>query len=582
MATRKNMNNPLPYLKPRVLFQAVFAGYFLLAMHYFSPNMGGYGLYLPFNVIGWMFIATLIGLGFWQISRTGNIEMSKMQILCWIGFLFFLLPLLYSINEISYRTTSRIMFLLGGLGFYSTLVQFRFKLSERFTLLYIILGAIAMQSILGVVQYYGLGSDNYFLLMKKTRPYGSFQQNNVMTTFMATGVGLSLYMIGKDPEILRQKWKQYLSLLMPLTGSLIIVVVKSKAGFLGLFVVLLLMLPSFNVKEKLYQRWFMMLVVGLITGWLSPTVYQIVQPKGSLYTREFADQIKTTKSRAEVYEISFDIWRDNPVTGVGYGKFPRVFREYIASRRAKATGDDYTMEEYWDHPHNETLLWLSEGGIAPFLGLLIFAGAYLIMLFRVHWQEALPFMGLIMPILLHTQFEYPFDHSLAHWITFLTLVYLPDIQDNMRYQYGLHKVMIIPALVIPLMVFDYMGTTLKNSSILTRFQGTGSNDYGLLLQVKEPGALHLKYDNSVLKAVMYSAMMTKDKAALELFLEKGEEYLRHSPKKHVYRAMEIVLKNMGRDEEAKIVVKRARHMNPDTWEYPEYQISHSDTTGLLP
>ena len=135
MAAKKNMNNLLPYLKPRVLFQVVFAGYFLLAMHYFLPNMGGYGLYLPYNVIGWMFIATLIGLGFWQISRTGFIELSKTQVLFSIGFLFCLLPLAYSINEISYRTTSRVMFLLGGLGFYTPLVQFRFNQSERFTLL---------------------------------------------------------------------------------------------------------------------------------------------------------------------------------------------------------------------------------------------------------------------------------------------------------------------------------------------------------------------------------------------------------------------------------------------------------------
>ena len=159
------------YLKPIVLFKAVFAGYFLIGMHYFQYNTGGYGLYLPYNVVGWMFVGTLIGLGFWQISRTGVIVSSKTMILAWIGFLFFLLPLVYPINEIAYRTTSRIIFLLGGLVFYSALVQFRFSNLERFTFLYIILGAVAIESFLGLIQYYGLGSENYFLLMKKTRPY---------------------------------------------------------------------------------------------------------------------------------------------------------------------------------------------------------------------------------------------------------------------------------------------------------------------------------------------------------------------------------------------------------------------------
>ena len=161
------MNKIIPDLNPKNLFKAVFAGYFLLVMHYYLPNMGGYGLYLPYNVIGWMFIATLIGLGFWQISKTGFITLSKTQILFSIGFLFCLLPLAYSINEISYRTTSRVMFLAGGLAFYTALVQFRFNQSERFTLFYIILGAVTMQSILGVVQYYGLGPGDHFLLVKR-------------------------------------------------------------------------------------------------------------------------------------------------------------------------------------------------------------------------------------------------------------------------------------------------------------------------------------------------------------------------------------------------------------------------------
>ena len=95
------MNKIIPDLNPKNLFKSVFAGYFLLVMHYYLPNMGGYGLYLPYNVIGWMFVATLIGLGLWQVSRTKNIELSKTMVLFWVGFLFILLPLTYPNKEIS-------------------------------------------------------------------------------------------------------------------------------------------------------------------------------------------------------------------------------------------------------------------------------------------------------------------------------------------------------------------------------------------------------------------------------------------------------------------------------------------------
>ena len=570
------MNKIIPDLNPKNLFKAVFAGYFLLVMHYYLPNMGGHGLYLPYNVIGWMFIATLIGLGFWQISKTGFITLSKTQILFSIGFLFCLLPLAYSINEISYRTTSRVMFLAGGLAFYTALVQFRFNQSERFTLFYIILGAITMQSILGVVQYYGLGSEDHFLMVKKTFPYGSFQQKNVMTIFMATGMAIGLFLIGKDHELASSRLKRWLVLLPPLTGSIIIMAIKSKAGYIGLLVIFPLLLPTINVKEKLYQRWFMVLVTGLIIGFFSPRAYQFLQssaqsegqtetqPEGALYTRDLGSQIKTVNTRIDMYEITFDIWKDNPLIGIGYGKWPRIFREYHASRRANATGSDYFMGEYLDHPHNETLLWLSEGGIAPFLGLLIFAGGYLIMVFRLKWKDVLSCLALVMPIFLHTQFELPFDISLAHWIVFLTLCHFPDDQENMRYRYNLHKTMIIPALVIPFMVYYYMGTTLRINSIISRFEHTGMKNYDLLLQVKNPGALHLKYDNYVLKTMLDFGMKTKNEKSLQLFLEKAEEFVRRSPILHVYNGMMRALLALGREDEARDVVERARYLYPDT------------------
>ena len=576
---QKNIEIVQGYLKPIVLFKAVFAGYFLMGMHYFQYNTGGYGLYLPYNVVGWMFVGTLIGLGFWQISRSGIIVSSKTMVLAWIGFLFFMIPLLYSINEISYRTVPRILFMLGGLAFYSALVQFRFSNTEKITFLYFILGAVAIESFLGLIQYYGLGSENYFLLMKKTRPYGIFQQVNIVTTFMATGIGISLYLVGKDPGLVTSIWRRWLVFLVPLTATVIIISIKSKAGYAGLFVILLLQLPFVKIGLRFYRLWFIMLFIGLAIGWLSPTVHQSIQQEDGLYTRSMANQISSVNRRLLLFTTTFNIWKDNPITGVGYGKFPKLYREYSASRRAKEPGFDYDGGTFVYHPHNEILLWLSEGGIAPLVGLLIFAGTYLIMVFRVHWKDALPSLALVMPILLHTQFEYPFDLSLAHWITFLLLVYLPDIRDTNQYRSGLCKAMIIPAVCVPLLLYYNMGKTLRNNSILTQFKYTGRKDYGLLLQIKDPGLLQVKYDDFILKALLYLGLETKNKETLQLFLEKGEEFLMYTPRLHVYEAMEIALMSMGREEEAQAMAERARYLFPNTYkELHEYQQSPSNKT----
>ena len=124
--------------------------------------------------------------------------------------------------------------------------------------------------------------------------------------------------------------------------------------------------------------------------------------------------------------------------------------------------------------------------------------------------------------------------------------------------------MIIPALVIPLMVYYYMGTTLRINSIISRFEHTGMKNYDLLLQVKDSGALHLKYDNYVLKTMLDFGMDTKNEETLKLFLDKGEEFVQRSPILHVYNGMMEALLVMSREEEAKAMVERARYLYPDT------------------
>ena len=62
---------------------------------------------------------------------------------------------------------------------------------------------------------------------------------------------------------------------------------------------------------------------------------------------------------------------DKKVFGVGYGRFPREIRNYLAKLRSRSPESDFKISEYIDHPHNEMLLWVSEGGVAPLIGFII-------------------------------------------------------------------------------------------------------------------------------------------------------------------------------------------------------------------
>jgi O-antigen polymerase len=118
------MNVQIQKINPNTLFKIVFAGYLLGGMHFTMHHPGGYGLYLPFNTVGWMFISALIGIGFWQIAISEKIIFTRFHIFCWIGFGLMCLPLLYQNNENSGLVLHRFLGLGGGFLLYLSFQQF--------------------------------------------------------------------------------------------------------------------------------------------------------------------------------------------------------------------------------------------------------------------------------------------------------------------------------------------------------------------------------------------------------------------------------------------------------------------------
>jgi len=144
------MNKIIPDLNPKNLFKAIFTLYMLVGMHFNMEHVGGYGLYLPFNIIGWMFVSLLIGLGFWQIGKSGKISFSQFHCLCWIGFGLMCLPLLYPNNEYADFAVMRLLGLSGGLLLYLSFQQYQFTRKECYWFLYVILGSVLIQIFLSV------------------------------------------------------------------------------------------------------------------------------------------------------------------------------------------------------------------------------------------------------------------------------------------------------------------------------------------------------------------------------------------------------------------------------------------------
>ena len=239
------------------LFAIVSALYWLVGMHLFMYNPGGQGLYLPFNAWGWIFASLTMGLGLWTVSQKGKLSFSPLQKGLWAGAFLLLLPLLYPGFELKAQALPRILGLLAGLLFLFCLYQWPLSRSDRDKWLHLLLGAVALEALLGLVQYYLLEPGNWMGYdTKSNRPYGIFQQPNVMATFMATGLALASWLqLRSDGQV----WLKALRYGVVLAASLLLTALQSRAGMLGGLLALLLLAPQLLRR----RQWMIFVLVAL-------------------------------------------------------------------------------------------------------------------------------------------------------------------------------------------------------------------------------------------------------------------------------------------------------------------------------
>ena len=180
----------------RKAFLITFGVYMLIGMHYLQHNLGGSGIHLPFNAIGWIFISILMGIGWWQAKLQAELVYSRLSLMFVMATLVMLIPLLYADPIVVGLSYGRLLGLIGGLLFFIALQQLQLNQQQRLMLLYLILGAVFVEATFSLVQYYGLPVNNTFGYDKiANRPYGIFQQPNVAASFLATGIALTLYLL---------------------------------------------------------------------------------------------------------------------------------------------------------------------------------------------------------------------------------------------------------------------------------------------------------------------------------------------------------------------------------------------------
>jgi len=547
----------------RSLYLGLLGSYLLLVMHVFLnivfDGQGVRGFYLPFNMLGWIFISVLIGVGLWQIARSRQLVMSPLLVGSWVGFLLLLVPLFYPNSEFREQAIPRFFCIAGGLLFYFSLLQWRFDAATRISLMYLILGAVLVEVGLGVMQYFVLGEDNWMMYdTRLNRPYGIFQMPNVLSSFLATGLALALYLLRWDTASVQIRWRQAMIAVALLGIPLLLVVILSRAGQVGALLASALLLPVLWRHERRVAVWAgVAILISLVAGLLclmfvhmgrNPETYQL-----------------TTSSRLLYWTHVLEMIRETPWLGIGYRGFETHFVHHYYDIARLRPGMPF-IEQGLDHPHNELLFWTIEGGVVAALGLLVAAGIYLRQLCRVPaWSKRISLLAMLLPILFHTLVELPLYYSLAHGIVFLILVWLVDEESSMVREHAFTHGWLprTLAVIIPLLVIPFMGTGLQTAWLVTQYEREGQRSPELLQQVTNPLPWKLLVEYYQYSHRLQVARQTNNRMELEAYVDWVTGLIAYRPRLYFFHQLAAVLRELGRESQARYWETEARRLFPD-------------------
>lgn len=551
----------LPLNKP---FLFLVGATFLLAMHFFMPNPGGAGLALSFNPATWLSLSIALAIGFYQLATNRYLRYSKLTIGLLISCMILTLPTLYSNADI-HAVSGRLLGLWAGFIFFVVLQQFHFTNSQKQRLLWFIVLAVTLQALFGYWQYFLLESGNIFgYNTVANRPYGIFQQPNVMASFLATGLVTSAYLLARQPHKYNHKLsKVTLLYILPLLTVPLLIVLASRTGWIAATLGTICILPylyRFSTNKRVIG-WISSCVLGVFVG-LSILSYHSVNGGTSLAEK------KTDLSgpRDYMYSQSLDMLTEKPFTGYGYGKFESEYILYTA-RQHQLNSSYHPGLPSMDHPHNELLYWGVEGGIVPIIGILLAAFIVLSRIISANKGTRLAMFALFIPITLHSQLEYPFYHSAIHWITFVTLLYWVDqrasAHSTQNFSIISKTLFRVMSLVVPIITAFYMLSALHTNYVLTKFEQSKPKNPDLLNQVTNPVVWKDRFDWDVYSTYLNIGLYSGDPKLIQPYVDWSLEIIKTKPRPAFYSNLILAYQGLGDTSRAEQIRTEAEFLFPN-------------------
>lgn len=566
---------------------------YLMVAHLLLPNHGGAGLNLPFNTLTWVVLVLFSWQGLEYIAGKELLTFSR-------GTTVLFGATLTSITALTILNTDLWPGTLAALwlGFLCyCLLDIRQASQLIPLLLWLLIGAGVIESAYGLLNNFGISpsfgsttnSDN--LNLENLRPFGVFQQPNVLASFLATSLaacGVIISTTSNANKITLQKasaddntaliLKQLASWIPRITVALstaILIITASRTGWIALIAVLGFITLHLKSRQQPLTPWLTPAMIGLLLGGLliatNPANQDLADRKSNLES-----------SRAELYPQVLRMIADKPLLGYGGGNFEKAYVHHAAAAHAADSALPPAMTNF-DHPHNELLFWAVEGGVLPALGILGFMGWLLWCICRMPVERRWLALALLTPLLLHNLLEYPFRHSAPHWLTFLLIVYIIDRWADTPVTTVEIGRWAGPIRVFGLVLLVLGSATLVNALVvnwaLWKVEIDPERNASYLRYAAIPGPLQARYDFVVNGAYYKLGMKNNDRMALQLVNDWAVEQVKQTPRANVYHALIETSVKLGDIERAKQAIAEVNYYFPQM-EHPKLIPAAKAEAGL--
>ena len=412
-------------------------------------------------------------------------------------------------------------------------------------LLSLMLGAVVVETVIAWVQMYANANQIDISPYNNPSPAGVFQQVNVMASFLATGLVLSGYLAVYRSDLRGEMLRKLICvaiLAVPVLSIHLLIYLSSRTGLLGSLVGISLLLPLiWQQRDKLLIRgWATAIAVGLL-------ISLVIQGSGAAgFQRSSKDLISVQSLRSIHMPQTVDMILQKPITGYGYGRFERSYVEFTAENYSNGEDPDPGIGGL-DHPHNELLMWATEGGILALATLLLAAWFVLSVVLKFPVPQRFAAIAILFPIVLHTQLEYPFYTSVAHWVIFVILIFWIDNQLGETKEVKAEQTLIFATggILIPTITTLFMLTSLQSGYILARYELGLEQDVRTFDKMLNPMVWHDRMLLAINFRLVLNGISYRNPELARPFIDWAPAYLARYPRPDYYRYLMLAYQVSG-------------------------------------